>query len=218
MVESSPNIPVQRRVDLHIEYAAGVPGNRESLWHTLGIWQLKQLKYLGLNPGSHLLDVGCGPLRLGMYVIPFLEDDHFWGVDPYAPYEKLAKAIMKETGCRKKYTIKIGADFPFVDSGRKFDFAMAQSVVTHLSNNQLDHLMTNLKRSMAPGGQFVFTYTDNPYPYGIFYEMEYPMITPAGLNDKYFSKLAERFEIEYLGCPGGIEPHPTGQRVGVFQF
>ena len=37
-------ISLQRLIDLHIEYRAGVPSNRELMWYELGIWQIEALR------------------------------------------------------------------------------------------------------------------------------------------------------------------------------
>src|SRR5262245_34171399 len=51
-------------------------------WTVMQEWQLKALQREGLQPHHSFLDIGCGPLRLGMKLIPQLEDDRYCGVDP----------------------------------------------------------------------------------------------------------------------------------------
>lgn len=35
----------------------------------------------GMTPEDHLLDIGCGALRLGHKAVPFLRSGHYWGTD-----------------------------------------------------------------------------------------------------------------------------------------
>ena len=35
----------------------------------------------GMTPDDHLLDIGCGALRLGHLAVPFLGPGHYWGTD-----------------------------------------------------------------------------------------------------------------------------------------
>ena len=35
----------------------------------------------GMTPDDHLLDIGCGSLRLGHLAVPYLKPGHYWGTD-----------------------------------------------------------------------------------------------------------------------------------------
>ncbi len=39
------------------------------------------LQAQGMTPDDHLLDIGCGALRLGHLAVPFLQPGHYWGTD-----------------------------------------------------------------------------------------------------------------------------------------
>ena len=46
----------------------------------------EQFDYLisrGLKPGDHFLDLGCGALRTGIFVIPYLEAERYYGIDAH---------------------------------------------------------------------------------------------------------------------------------------
>ena len=157
-------IDLQRLIDLHVEYDAGVPSNRELLWYELSDWQVKSLQALGMQPNHVLLDIGCGPMRLGMEIVPYLDSGNFCGVDPYPPYKALGEAMMKEVGCEKDYAMKVSGEFPFQQFDRTFDYAIAQSVITHLSLDQITLLFANLKEVMNEGGVFLFTFKSLKFP------------------------------------------------------
>lgn len=205
-------------IDLHLEERAGVPSNRELMWEELGEWQINSLKTLGLSPSNKLLDVGCGPLRFGTYAISYLENGNYHGVEVWEPYIKLGKRVLEEFEITKDYTMKIDRDFDYEIFDEKFDFAIAQSVVTHLSVHQIDKLLSTLKKVMVPGGSFLFSYINNKFPYSVYYEMEEPMITPSNLNDSFFRSFEKKYGLSFVKQPAGLDSHPTGQTVAVYQF
>ena len=205
-------------IDLHLEERAGVPSNRELMWEELGEWQINSLKTLGLSSSNKLLDVGCGPLRFGTYAISYLDNGNYHGVEVWEPYIKLGKRVLKEFDITKNYTMKIDRDFDYEIFGEKFDFAIAQSVVTHLSVHQIDKLLSTLKKVMVSGGSFLFSYINNKFPYSVYYEMEEPMITPSNLNDSFFRSFEKKYGLRFEKQPPGLDSHPTGQSVAVYKF
>ena len=189
------------------------------MWEQLGNWQLSALQNLGLEKNSKLLDIGCGPLRLGIKAIPFLDDNCFFGTELWSPYVELGQAIMnKYSDSDKAYDVKILPKFQFHRFETKFDFAIAQSVVTHLSNQQIQLLLYNLTKVMKRDGIFVFTYNNNDFPYSVFYEMKAPMITPSNLTQHFFESLADEHSIKFVTGERVVEKHPTGQAIGLFKF
>lgn len=209
------SLSIQKLIDLHIEERAGVPSNRETSWEELGKWQLQTMINLGMNPESLILDIGCGPLRFGMYAIQYLNSSNYFGVEVWEPYLSLGAKILQELKIEDDYSVIIDESFNYASFGKRFDFAIAQSVVTHLSNAQFNNLLTGLKKVMLNGGKFLFTYNNNWYPYSVFYEMTKPMMTPSGLTDDYFKQLESEYEISFERLT--LE-HPTGQIVSVFKF
>jgi cyclopropane fatty-acyl-phospholipid synthase-like methyltransferase len=211
-------ISLERLIDLHVEYRAGVPSNRELMWYELGTWQMEALRSLGMQPVHSLLDIGCGPMRLGMQAVPYLEDGNFFGVDPYPPYKELGAAIMNEIGCSKPYCAEVSDKLPFQGFERKMNFAIAQSVITHLSLEQIDLLFRNLKEVMEKEGSFLFTFNHNRYPLGFLYEAKHPMMAPAFIDREFFQKVADEYRIEVVFDPLPDFPHPTGQAVAYFKY
>jgi hypothetical protein len=117
----------------------------------LDSWQFDILKQQGLEPQHDFLDIGCGIMRLGMRLIPYLDDDRYCGVDPLPAYIKLAHVYMREVvETTRKYRLSCDADFGFGVFERKFDFAMAQSVFTHMTFAQIERCLTALKPVMKP--------------------------------------------------------------------
>ena len=126
--------------------------------------------------------------------------------------------ILEEFKISKNYTMKIDGGFDYESFGEKFDFAIAQSVVTHMSVRQIDELLDALKKVMKPDGIFLFTFINNRFPYSVYYEMEEPMITPSNLDNAFFQTLEKKYQVEYRKYPEGLEHHPTGQAVATIKF
>ena len=51
------------------------------LWDELGALQFDFLRAQGLEPPDRLLDVGCGALRAGVKLVPYLEPGGYYGID-----------------------------------------------------------------------------------------------------------------------------------------
>ena len=50
-------------------------------WDETGRAQIAVLLAENLLPTHHLLDIGCGSLRLGCKAVPYLDPGHYWGTD-----------------------------------------------------------------------------------------------------------------------------------------
>ena len=193
-----------------------VPGEYFSLWDDFGGWQLDALRSIGLRPEHRLLDVGCGAMRLGLAAVDYLDDGNYFGVDAFAPYIAVARRLAEATGVKKRFTLQVDSAFAFERFQTQFDYGMAQSVFTHLSEDECGRCVASLKRVMRPGSQFLFTYLIGaPVTQGMLYCGTQPMRRFAGSNPEFFAELAARngAKFERLSLP-----HPTGQLVAVFRF
>ena len=133
-------------------------------WERLGSLQFEYLKAEGLEPGSRLLDIGCGVLRGGRHFIDYLEPGHYWGID--AAQEMIDGArgeVVRSALDGKKPTLRQTDAFD-VDFGVAFDFALAQSVFTHIPLNSIALCLHNVAQVLRPGGCFFATYF--PVPVG----------------------------------------------------
>ena len=133
------------------------------LWEQIGRLQFDFLVQQGLRPEHSLLDVGCGPLRGGVHFIRYLEPGNYYGVEKNASV--LAEAEARELTPElkeKRPTLAAISDFGFSRLDRKFDFAIAQSVFTHLYLNEIIRCLVNMDEALAPGGRFYATFFVNP--------------------------------------------------------
>jgi SAM-dependent methyltransferase len=131
------------------------------LWDEIGALQLDFLRAHRLTPQSRLFDIGCGSLRLGLRAVDYLEAGHYFGTDINASllaagYEKeivpagLAPKLPREN-------LIVDADFTFAGLPRNLDFAIAQSVFTHLPLNHMRLCLANLAAHLDGPCQFFLT-------------------------------------------------------------
>ncbi len=133
------------------------------LWDTLGKLQFDYLRGRGLAPEHYLLDVGCGPLRAGVHFIRYLEAGHYFGVDKNGPVlEETQRLELPRHGLAEKHpTLVEMDDFGFERLGRQFDYALAQSVFTHLPLNDIIRCLMEMDRALVSGGEFYATFFEN---------------------------------------------------------
>jgi len=137
-------------------------------WFGIGKHQYHYLVSKGLRSHHRFLDIACGSLRLGQYLIPFLDEGHYFGLEGE---EMLVRAgleheIMPEVLEIKKpsFAFNYEFDFSFVEG---FDYAIAQSLFTHLTIEDIEKCFRNLRPKAGPDSTFFFTYfegdsSDNP--------------------------------------------------------
>jgi SAM-dependent methyltransferase len=133
-------------------------------WDELGKLQFDYMVEHGMRPEHTLLDVGCGPLRGGVNFIRYLDAGNYTGVekDP----RKLAAGRDVELPAyglvEKRPRLVVMESFDFPALGRSYDYAIAQSVFTHLPINKIIRCVVQIDRVLRPGGQFYATFYENP--------------------------------------------------------
>ena len=129
----------------------------------------RTIRTLELEPDARVLDVGCGSLRLGRLLIPFLREGHYFGIDPnlWLVEEGVRRELGQDAVRLKRPSFSGNADFDFTTFGEAFDFIIAQSVATHTGPDLLDKLLGGAAASLGEAGTFVFSYIraeDAPRP------------------------------------------------------
>ena len=119
------------------------------LWQQMGTHQFDFLVERGLQPSDHLLDVGCGVLRGGRHFVRYLDAGHYCGIDIademiVGAEQQLAEDGLTDKGARLRVTETFDVDF-----GQPFDFAIAQSVFTHLPMNSIWRALANTSGQLA---------------------------------------------------------------------
>jgi cyclopropane fatty-acyl-phospholipid synthase-like methyltransferase len=135
------------------------------MWDEIGHLQFDFMVKEGLEPTNSLLDVGCGSLRGGIHFIRYLDDGQYCGMDLRAPLLKNGREEIRRAGLEGKAPILLhDGKFRFSEFDRKFDFAIAQSVFTHLPFNAIARCLAEMEGALAPGGRFYATFFANSGP------------------------------------------------------
>ena len=126
-------------------------------WDEHRRFQIDELKKLGLQPQSRVLEIGCGPLTAGIPVITYLEPDRYVGLDVRSSVLNLAYQQIGRAGLSGKNPRLICTDnFGVVHlMDQKFDFVWSFSVLYHLTDEILEDLMRNVSLRLDIGGRFV---------------------------------------------------------------
>ena len=109
------------------------------MWDKVGKLQFDFLTTQGLKPEHKFLDVGCGSLRGGIHFIRYLDTGNYYGIDNDKFLLDCGRKIKipeqdleNKNPCLKKLD-----DFNFSSLNSQFDYALAQSVFTHLPLNKI---------------------------------------------------------------------------------
>lgn len=180
-------------------------------------WQMEILKEHGWQPQHQLLDIGCGFGRLAIRLLPLQEPPGIYcGIDPVDGYVDLAKhylAALGEEG--RDWQVRVGANFEFEPFQRQFDFAVAHSVFTHLSYQQIKDCMVELKKVMKAGGKFLFTFTvDSNREEQFIYITDMPMTASSHDSTRFYEDLGQQIGYTLEVLP---KVHPT-QTVCIAHF
>jgi hypothetical protein len=119
------------------------------------------LTTLGLRQHHSLLDVGCGSLRIGRLLIPYLNRGKYFGVEPNKwLVEEGIKRELGEALLEIKRPTFFFSDSPETIGEAKiaFDFAVAQSIFSHSGLDLIKAWLSAISRSLAEDGALVATF------------------------------------------------------------
>ncbi|MDZ4088883.1 MAG: class I SAM-dependent methyltransferase [Tabrizicola sp.] len=99
-----------------------------------------------MTPEDHLLDIGCGALRLGHKAVPFLKPGHYWGTDASLALMRHGRLteLPDPTQLPEDHLIE-DAHFAFPGIPDTITLAIAFGVFTHLPHQALQTALTNLR-------------------------------------------------------------------------
>jgi SAM-dependent methyltransferase len=142
------------------------------LWDEMGQRQLDYLVAQGLLPEHRILDVGCGSLRAGVRLLPYLAAGHYYGIDAVPEllelgYEREIRPLGLNARLDPTTNLAATSDFAIPFPGVTFDVALAQSLFSHLPINHLRLCLAKLRPRMRDGAVFHATFflapDDLPY-------------------------------------------------------
>jgi hypothetical protein len=142
------------------------------MWDQIGRLQFDFMLSQGLVPSFRLIDLGCGCLRGGVHFVRYLDVNNYFGLDSNqslldAGYDiELATAGLQAKIARENLICSDDFNLQSVEGG--FDFAIAQSLFTHLPVNSIRLCLVRLAEKLKTGGALYATFFEAPesLPYG----------------------------------------------------
>jgi tetratricopeptide (TPR) repeat protein/SAM-dependent methyltransferase len=126
----------------------------------MGATQFRLLCTLGLRAYHKVLDLGCGSLRAGRFLINYLESDNYYAIEPNkwliddAINEQLGSSIIDI----KKPKFDHNSDFNTQVFNTQFDFIIAQSIFSHTGEDLIKIAFNNIQRSLTDDGIALVTF------------------------------------------------------------
>lgn len=128
----------------------------------MGATQFRLLTSLGLREEHYMLDIGCGSLRAGKYLLQYLMPGRYVGLEPnsWLWQDALQQEIGEDTLRIKRPLFLDNDDFSLTgDTTPPKDFVVAQSIYTHTGHDLFTRSVKVVADNLAPGGQFLFNAT-----------------------------------------------------------
>jgi len=129
-------------------------------WDQVGRLQFEFLQSRGLQSNHVLLDIACGSLRGGRFFIPYLDPGNYLAVEKEASLVDAGRKheVPERVWAARNPEILITDAFEFEKLSRKPNFALAQSLFTHLEGADIERCLGKLYPAAAPGCRFFATF------------------------------------------------------------
>lgn len=121
------------------------------------------LTVLGLRQQHRVLDVGCGSLRVGRLLLPYLNRGGYTGLEPNRWL--VADGIAREVGqdqidIKQPRFVHEEDGSSLIAEGTRFDFVLAQSILSHCGPDLMDRWIDQSARLLAEDGALVATFVE----------------------------------------------------------
>jgi len=141
----------------------------------LGRMQFSMMIREGVYPQSKVLDIGCGCLRGGYWMVHFLDPGRYYGIEPNVSMVDtgLKEILEPQVVQEKRPTIDHNAEFDTSVFGVKFDAFLARSIWTHASKPQIRVMLDNFLRDGSETAFFLASYLRARWPWQDYKGEEY---------------------------------------------
>lgn len=140
----------------HYRAYVGPPGQ----YDFMGATQFNLLTTLGLREHHSVLDFGCGSLRAGRLLIPYLLPGRYYGLDPnrWLIEDGINRQLGAELIELKRPAFLYNSDFSAAQFGVQFDFILAQSIFSHAGPEIVSTALSSFKRCLKTNGLALATF------------------------------------------------------------
>ena len=134
--------------------------HQQRIWAEHQQMQLSFLQRRGLTSSSTVLDIGCGPMRLGSALIPLIKSGWYYGQDLNPGTIAFGEEVLREAGIPENapYTLFASDQFALAPVDRPVQIAFANSVFSHLTLNSIYTALLQLQTVLAPSGALYATF------------------------------------------------------------
>jgi cyclopropane fatty-acyl-phospholipid synthase-like methyltransferase len=132
----------------------------------MGATQFRLACSLGLRENHKFLDFGCGSLRAGRLLIPYLDKGCYFGIEPNSWLvdegikNEIGEAIIRRKECRFDHNDRFDSSV----FGETFDFIVAQSIFSHTGRAQVEKCLAGFKSVLRPDGLILATFLPTAKP------------------------------------------------------
>jgi len=134
-----------------------------NLWDAHGQLQFDLLVAAGMLPKHKVLDLGCGALRAGVKIAAYLEENHYYGIDPRLPMINVGFA-------QELRRTKLSRDNLFCSNLYKharlehetIDFGLCIAMMTHYEFNMVRIMLENSEIYFKSGAKLFVSYLELP--------------------------------------------------------
>lgn len=170
----------------------------------MGMFQFERLlDVAGISPSDRVLDLGCGTMRLGRYLIPYLNAGNYIGLDVSPEALETGQArLWGDVVARKRPTLECNDDLRLDELSEPVDVVWAQSLVSHLPEDDVRELFEALPGALADGGVAYLTFFPEPQSSAKDY----------GYLPEHMAAMAEDAGLEFELVAESVLEHPKGQR------
>lgn len=115
---------------------------------------MQVLKDQGLLPQHRLLDFGCGPLRVGRWLIDYLKPNHYFGIEPNLWLVEMARLeeVRPRDWKMRRPIFDDNGDFNFNPFGRRFDYVLIADLLMHAADHQISTMLESASQVLKPEG------------------------------------------------------------------
>jgi cyclopropane fatty-acyl-phospholipid synthase-like methyltransferase len=126
----------------------------------MGATQFRLLTTLGLREHHSLLDFGCGSLRAGRLLIPYLLKDRYYGLEPnrWLIDDAIDREIGRSIIDLKRPTFLHHSDFSATAFGVSFDYILAQSIFSHAGHDVVSKCLAEFRCCLGKSGLILATF------------------------------------------------------------
>lgn len=114
----------------------------------------------GLRQHHRVLDIGCGSLRVGRLLMPYLNSGNYFGVEPnqWLVRDGILNEVGQDQIRIKNPTFSFNTSLSEFPDALQIDFAVAQSIFSHCSTTLVSNWLTDVSRHLKDDGALFATF------------------------------------------------------------